>query len=65
VVKANAYGHGIQQFVPIAESCGVDHFSVFSLEEAVNVKQALKNHCDIMVMGWIDEADVSIAVEND
>jgi alanine racemase len=65
VVKANAYGHGIHQFVPVAETYGIDHFSVFSLEEAIRVKQAMKNHCDIMIMGWIDEADISIAVEND
>ena len=30
VVKANAYGHGIEQFVPIAESAGIDNFAVFS-----------------------------------
>ena len=28
VVKANAYGHGIEQFVPMAQQCGIDHFAV-------------------------------------
>jgi alanine racemase len=64
VVKANAYGHGISQFVPIAEACGVNHFSVFSLNEACQVKKSLKGNSDIMVMGWIDDRDVDWAVEN-
>lgn len=62
VVKANAYGHGIREFVPIAESCGIDHFSVFSLDEAMQVRSALKNHADVMVMGWVDPADLEIAI---
>lgn len=63
VVKANAYGHGINMFVPIAEECGVDHFSVFSLDEAFTVKKSLKNYADIMVMGWIEVNDVIWGVE--
>jgi alanine racemase len=34
VVKSNAYGHGMEAFVPIAEKAGIDHFSVFSGSEA-------------------------------
>jgi alanine racemase len=64
VVKANAYGHGIEQFVPIAEGCGIDHFSVFSVDEAEKVKQSLKNHADIMIMGWVAPQDVDWAVSN-
>lgn len=62
VVKANAYGHGIAQFVPIAEDCGIDHFSVFSMDEAQMVKKSLKNHADIMVMGWVHPSDVELAI---
>ena len=29
VVKANAYGHGIEQIVPLFQKAGIDHFSVF------------------------------------
>jgi len=29
VVKGNAYGHGIKEYVPLAEECGINHFSVF------------------------------------
>lgn len=62
VVKANAYGHGIMQYVPIAEECGVDHFSVFSMDEAQEVKKSLKNHADIMIMGWIHPTDIELAI---
>jgi alanine racemase len=34
VVKANAYGHGIEQIVPLFEEEGIDHFSVFYYDEA-------------------------------
>jgi alanine racemase len=29
VVKSNAYGHGVNCFIPVAEKAGIDHFSVF------------------------------------
>jgi alanine racemase len=62
VVKANAYGHGIEQFVPIAESCGINHFSVFTMEEAQLVRKSLKNKADIMVMGWVHPDDIELAI---
>jgi alanine racemase len=65
VVKSNAYGHGISVFVPVAEACGIDHFSVFSLDEAYWVKKSLLNHADIMIMGWIAINDIIHAVEQD
>lgn len=64
VVKGNAYGHGEAAFVPIAESCGVDHFSVFSAEEAYNVKKITKTDPDIMIMGMIDKTDLEWAIKN-
>ena len=65
VVKGNAYGHGIADFVPMAERCGVRHFAVFSAAEAFDVLQARTQDSDIMIMGMIDPADVHWAVEND
>lgn len=57
VVKGNAYGHGIETYVPAAEMCGVDHFAVFSSDEAKRVFDVKKTETDIMIMGWIaDEA---------
>lgn len=64
VVKGNAYGHGIKQFVPLAEKCGVDHFSVFSAEEAFKAHEALNGKADIMIMGMIDRMDLEWAIQN-
>ena len=41
VVKGNAYGHGIEQMVGIAEKAGIRHFSAFSSDEAWLVKSIL------------------------
>jgi len=54
VVKANAYGHGIEDLVPAVEECGVTHFSVFSTAEAMRVHDAKHIDCEVMIMGWID-----------
>jgi alanine racemase len=54
VIKGNAYGHGIEIFVPLAEECGVNHFSVFSDDEAYRAFHASKKQSEIMIMGDID-----------
>jgi len=65
VVKANAYGHGIEEIVPLVECCGVDHFSVFSVHEARRVHAVAGEACDLMIMGWIDEESLDWAVGNE
>ena len=62
VVKGNAYGHGIEQYVKLAQSCGINHFSVYSADEALRVKTALKKKTDIMIMGWIDNGEIEWAI---
>lgn len=64
VVKGNAYGHGIEQFVPIAEEAGVDHFSVFSVSEAKRVFKVASSSTEIMIMGWIETEGIEWAIEN-
>jgi alanine racemase len=64
VVKGNAYGHGIEHFVPLAESFGVNHFSVHSADEALEVRKASPGS-DVMIMGFLDNAEIAWAVEND
>ena len=64
VVKANAYGHGIGEFVPMAEKCGINHFSVASAFEAEEVLNVCKEDTRIMIMGIIYEIDIPWAVEN-
>ncbi len=65
VIKGNAYGHGIGTFLPMAENCGVRHFSVFSAEEALAALQSRTCNSDIMIMGAIDNGAIEWAVEND
>lgn len=66
VIKGNAYGHGIKHFVPMAEECGVRHFSVFSSDEAREACRA-SNHEDshVMIMGMIDNGVIAWAIERD
>jgi len=57
VIKGNAYGHGIEIYVPAAEQCGIKHFSVFGFDEAQRVCAVKKPETKVMIMGWIpDEA---------
>jgi alanine racemase len=64
VVKANAYGHGLTEFVPLAERCGVRRFGVFSAEEAHALLACRTADSEVMIMGALDKADVGWAVEN-
>ncbi|MEX2336461.1 MAG: alanine racemase [Fulvivirga sp.] len=65
VVKGNAYGHSIDLFVPLAEENGVDHFSVFSADEAYEVQKASKSNSDIMIMGSVENEQLEWAIEQD
>lgn len=65
VVKGNAYGHGIEEFVPIAEAAGVDYFAVYNSHEAYRVFLAAENDPDIMVMGYIDNSDMDWAIAHE
>ncbi|MGK7391049.1 MAG: alanine racemase [Candidatus Cyclobacteriaceae bacterium M2_1C_046] len=65
VVKANAYGHGILKFVPMAEKCGIDHFAVASSFEAEEVLEVCSKNSKIMIMGILYEEDIPWAIEHD
>jgi len=64
VVKANAYGHGIEETVPIIEECGINHFSVFSADEAIRVKNVLNNDPEIMILGYIPDSAYEWVIDN-
>ncbi|MBU1638683.1 alanine racemase, partial [bacterium] len=64
VVKGYAYGHGFAAFIPLAEKCGIDHFSVFSAEEAIKVARARTRDSDVMIVGSITEDEMVWAIEN-
>lgn len=61
VVKADAYGHGIDACVDALISEGCDFFAVSSIEEALAVRQVCRSHnsdADILILGYTpaDEA---------
>lgn len=64
VVKANAYGHGISEMVPMLEKCGVDHFSVASTFEAEEVHEACSEGSTIMIMGILYDEDVDWVIRH-
>ena len=65
VVKGNAYGHGIAEFVTMASECGVSHFSVFDVDEARQIKAALQKEITVLIMGFVDEENLEWIIEND
>ncbi|MEX0681459.1 MAG: alanine racemase [Balneolales bacterium] len=65
VVKGNAYGHGIEHFVPLIEEYGVDFFGVHSADEALRVHMVKQNSSHVMIMGMIEDNELEWAVEND
>lgn len=65
VIKGNAYGHSITNFLPMAEASGMDHFSVFSADEALLAKKTqTRAETDIMIMGMIRDDELEWAIEN-
>lgn len=64
VVKANAYGHGIEELLPLVEQYGMSHFSVFSVAEAKRAYNIKNEHCELMIMGFIDDDQLGWAIEN-
>lgn len=64
VVKGNAYGHGIENIVSVAEEAGIRHFSTFSVDEAQRVLNASSRHSQIMVMGMLDNSSLPWLIQN-
>lgn len=65
VIKGNAYGHGIELFVPMAEKAGVQHFSVFSADEAFQVVKNRQKDAGVMIIGSIDQEELLWAMEHE
>ena len=62
VVKANAYGHGID-LVTVMEKSGINYFCVSSLEEAIETRKYTKK--PILCFGYIDMEDMDLVIKND
>lgn len=64
VVKANAYGHGIETYIPMLEKAGVKKFAVASSFEAESVLEAAAKDSVIIIMGILYDSDLAWAIEN-
>ncbi len=65
VIKGNAYGHGIEHFLPLVEKCGISHFSVFDADEARRAEKCKSPDSKLMIMGSVDHDEIEWAVEHD
>ena len=61
VVKANAYGHGINT-IKTMDKAGINYFCVSSLEEALEIRKLTKK--PILVFGYVNVSDLSIVQKN-
>ena len=64
VVKANAYGHGVEQVSHTCQEWGVDYFGVASLEEALELRQAGIT-APVLTLGYLPESSAGTAVAAD
>jgi alanine racemase len=64
VLKGNAYGHGIRQMVSALQKLDVNHFSVFSSFEAIEVCREATGNYTTMIMGDIADEDENWVLEN-
>lgn len=64
VIKGNAYGHGIDDFAPLAIANAVRSFAVFSAFEAEILLQAGVTCDRIIIMGSVDGQQLYWAIQN-
>ncbi len=60
VVKADAYGHGLEPVARAAAEAGMDRFAVAYLEEALRIRQKLPD-VQVLIIGVLDPSEVAIA----
>jgi alanine racemase len=63
VIKGNAYGHGIEDYLPLAEECGVDTFAVSDTSEADRAYHVKNAATHLIIMNMIDNADLKEIIE--
>ncbi len=64
VVKANAYGHGVEEICKVCIEEGVTYLGVATLEEALNIRN-LGITAPILVLGYVPKEDAESAVKYD
>ena len=64
IVKANAYGHGLEKVSQILEKAGAEWFGVARIEEALSLREAGVK-ARILVLGYTAPVRVPHAIRND
>lgn len=63
VVKGNAYGHGLTEFVKLSMECDVNYFGVYAAAEAYELVSKIKKRPEIYIMGMTENDAVEWAVK--
>lgn len=64
VVKGNAYGHGLTEYISLAMECNQHYFGVYSADEAYKIVEYFEKPPEIYIMGMVDNSAVEWAVRN-
>ena len=64
VVKADAYGHGVEECSRVFYNCGCRFFAVATPDEALRLR-ALYDDCEILILGVCPYDSANILSEND
>lgn len=64
VVKADAYGHGVEGVVPILLEKGADMFAVASLDEGIQLRR-MGVRIPILILGYTDPVRTGEVLKND
>lgn len=65
VIKGNAYGHGIEEFTPLAESAGVRHFAVYDAYEAYRALQVKRRDSHLIILGMLDDDQMDWVIDQE
>ncbi len=63
VVKADAYGHGLDRIAKELDVLGVDAFAVISLDEARRVRR--QSARPVLIMGYLDQKEIAEAIDEE
>lgn len=61
VVKADAYGHGIEPVAEMLDQSGIDSFAVIGFDEALRVRTMSQR--PVLIMGYLDDGELAEAIE--
>lgn len=63
VVKGNAYGHGLAEYVKLAMECDQHYFGVYSADEAWHIVKSIKKSPELYIMGMVEGDAIEWAVQ--